>query len=107
MDIKCQHITTGEVKTLPEKVFAQVQHKYKYLATVAAEGIESPNALPPPPVANAVVPVVVDKEGGREYDGIESSKTLEEVRQHYWEATGKKPGNKGRLTLQKEINELL
>jgi len=106
MDIKCQHIKTGEIKELPEKVFAQVQHKYKFLSFVQDPNVKP---LPPQPVASPVVPpVAANKEEGPDGGLVDEEvvETIEELRARYVETTGKKAGNKSRLTLQKELNEI-
>jgi len=105
-DIRAQHIKTGEIKNLPEKVFKQVQHKYKFLSYV-----DDPNVQPPQPLTNVAAQDVVDNMAGVakvsmvEQEAFEApEETIEELRLRYAAVTGKKPGNKSKLTLQKELN---
>jgi hypothetical protein len=124
-DIRAQHIKTGEIKNLPEKVFKQVQHKYKFLSYV-----DDPNVQPPQPQGNVAAQAVVDNMAGVAKVTIVSEdvvtnvtggdytldkqveqaltpeeETLEQLRLRYAAVTGKKPGNKSKLTLQKELND--
>ena len=122
-DIRAQHIKTGEIKNLPEKVFKQVQHKYKFLSYV-----DDPNVQPPQPRKEAAQ-AVVDNAGATTRDVrnvileeeakdlrytidkqmeqalTSEEETLEQLRLRYAAVTGKKPGNKSKLTLQKELND--
>lgn len=111
MDIKCQHIKSREIKVLPEKVFNQVQHKYKFIEyvndVVETTQSDAPNASYLPEESKDARLVVGDDYG---FGAVKNSELLEETHEQlkirYANATGKKPGNKSKATLQKELNEL-
>jgi hypothetical protein len=102
MDVRVKHIKTGEIKELPEKVFQQVQHKYKFLSYV-----QDPNVVPPS-IQKEDVPPVADNGGLTQEHAIANTveESLQELRERYTATTGKKPGIKLRATLEKELNQL-